>query len=44
MFYKCKSFDADLSKWNVKNAKKWNNFAIDSLLAEFPEKIPAKFR
>jgi surface protein len=44
MFYNCKLFDADLSRWNVERAKSWVSFAKDSLLANYPERIPEKFR
>jgi surface protein len=44
MFYGCKSFDADLSKWNVSNAKNWDNFASFSSLEKYSNRIPEKFR
>jgi surface protein len=44
MFAGCDSFNADLSKWNVTNAKEYNGFALGSLLENYPERIPAKFR
>jgi len=44
MFYKCEKFNADLSNWNVKNAESWTSFAKNSLLEEYPERIPEKFR
>jgi surface protein len=40
MFYGCKSFDSDLSNWNVKNADSWVNFESGSLLEKHPEKMP----
>jgi surface protein len=44
MFYSCDSFDSDLSGWNVSNAWGWPSFAKGSLLEEYPERIPEKFR
>jgi len=44
MFAHCKSFNADLSKWNVEKAKNVINFAKGSLLTKYPERIPEKFR
>jgi surface protein len=44
MFRECYSFKANLSKWDVRRAKDWKDFATDSLLEDYPERIPAKFR
>jgi surface protein len=44
MFFGCKSFNSDLSKWDVSNAKDWVSFVEDSLLEKYPERIPEKFR
>jgi surface protein len=44
MFNRCASFNADLSNWDVSNAKIWKSFADSSLLEKYPERIPAKFR
>ena len=44
MFAYCKKFNADLSKWDVSNAKNYNGFALKSLLEQYPERIPKKFR
>jgi surface protein len=44
MFYGCKSFNADLSGWDVSAAKGWGDFAKFSLLEKYPERIPEKFR
>jgi len=44
MFAHCKSFNADLSKWNVEKAKNVINFAKGSLLTKYSERIPEKFR
>ena len=43
MFFNCKSFDADLSKWNVSKALYWNDFIRFSLLENYPERMPALF-
>jgi surface protein len=44
MFYGCESFNYDLSEWNVLNAIDWRNFANNSMLEKYPERIPEKFR
>jgi len=44
MFFNCKSFDSDLSNWDVSKAKTWNFFVKSSLLEKYPERIPEKFR
>jgi surface protein len=44
MFNGCKSFDADLSKWDVSNAIHWDDFVRFSLLANYLERIPEKFQ
>jgi hypothetical protein len=44
MFCEAESFDADLSGWDVRKAKRWFYFAKNSLLEKYPERIPEKFR
>jgi len=44
MFYSCKSFNANLSNWDVSNAASWKDFATYSLLEKYPERIPEKFK
>jgi len=44
MFYYCKSFNADLSKWNTKSAKTWKWFCENSLLENYQERIPERFK
>jgi surface protein len=44
MFFECKYFNADLSKWNVENAVDWKKFAKGSLLEKYLNRIPERFR
>jgi len=44
MFAGCKSFDADLSGWNTNRARYWIDFAKNSLLEKYSERIPALFK
>jgi len=44
MFYGCKSFDADLSKWNILKAETYDDFATNSLLEKYPNRIPERFK
>lgn len=44
MFQNTKSFKQDLSDWNVESAKNWNFVFKWSLMENYPELMPEKFR
>lgn len=44
MFLNTKNFKQDLSEWDVSNVLKWNRIFKDSLMENYPELMPEKFR